>query len=69
MTDWVANTADEYFAVATKFAAMPEHLEALRRELPLRLAESAAGNSVKYTKAVEAAYRTMWADYCRNAGA
>jgi predicted O-linked N-acetylglucosamine transferase (SPINDLY family) len=66
MTDWVANTTEVYFAIAMKFAAMPEHLDALRRELPLRLADSAAGNSVKYTRAVEAAYRTMWADYCRD---
>ena len=67
MAEWVGNTTDEYFAIATKFAAMPEHLEALRRELPLRLAESAAGNSVKYTKAVEAAYRKIWTDYCQDA--
>ena len=67
MAEWVGNTADEYFAIATKFAAMPEHFDALRRELPIRLAESAAGNSVKYTRAVEAAYRKIWTDYCQDA--
>jgi predicted O-linked N-acetylglucosamine transferase (SPINDLY family) len=69
MSEWVAGSADDYFAVATKFAAMPEHLKALRSELPERLTQSAAGNSVKYTRAVEAAYRKMWTDYCRSAPA
>ena len=30
---WVAEDADGYLAIATKFAAMPEHLRALRHEL------------------------------------
>jgi predicted O-linked N-acetylglucosamine transferase (SPINDLY family) len=69
MADWVADTADGYLAIAQKFAGVPEHLKALRAGLPARLAESTAGNSVKYTRAVEAAYRKMWAEYCRCAPA
>jgi predicted O-linked N-acetylglucosamine transferase (SPINDLY family) len=34
MTDWVAQSAEEYLAIAVKFASAPEHLKALRRELP-----------------------------------
>jgi predicted O-linked N-acetylglucosamine transferase (SPINDLY family) len=64
LLDWVANSNDDYVAIATKFAGMPDHLKALREELPSRIAQSDAGNSLKYTRAVEAAYRTMWADYC-----
>jgi len=67
MTDWVADSAEEYLAIAAKFAAAPGDLKALRHELPARLSASAAGNSALYTKAVEAAYRTMWADFCRTA--
>ncbi len=67
MTDWVADNADDYLAIAVKFASAPEHLKTLRHELPARLSASAAGNSATYTKAVEAAYRAMWADYCRTA--
>jgi predicted O-linked N-acetylglucosamine transferase (SPINDLY family) len=67
MTDWVARTTDDYSAIAVKFASMPEHLTKLRHELPARISESSAGNSAKYTKAVEAAYRKMWTDYCRSA--
>jgi predicted O-linked N-acetylglucosamine transferase (SPINDLY family) len=67
MNDWVAESADYYLAVAVKFASAPDHLKALRHELPIRLSSSAAGNSAIYTKAIETAYRKMWADYCRTA--
>ena len=63
---WVAEDADGYLAIATKFAAMPDHLKALRHELPVRLSTYPATNNVLYTKAVETAYRKMWQDYCRS---
>jgi len=34
MRDWVAESADDYVALAVKFAGMPEALTSLRRELP-----------------------------------
>jgi hypothetical protein len=46
---------------------MPDHLEALRPALPGKVAQSAVGDAAIYTKAVETAYRTMWAEYCRTA--
>jgi predicted O-linked N-acetylglucosamine transferase (SPINDLY family) len=67
MNEWVAGTPDNYLAIATKFAAMPDHLEALRPALPGKVAQSAVGDAAIYTKAVETAYRTMWAEYCRTA--
>jgi predicted O-linked N-acetylglucosamine transferase (SPINDLY family) len=67
MADWVADSEDEYLALAVKFASRPDQLSALRQDLPTRIAMSAVGNSAVYTKAIEAAYRTMWADYCRAA--
>jgi len=67
MKDWVAEKADDYLAVAVKFASAPNHLKALRHELPARLSASAAGNSALYTQAIETAYRKMWADYCQAA--
>lgn len=63
--EWVAEDDDGYFTIATKFASMPRYLEALRRELPARVANSEAGNNMKYTRAVEQAYREMWISYCR----
>jgi len=67
LDDWVAHSAEDYVGLAEKFAALPDRLAALRDELPRRVAASAAGNSATYTRAVEAAYRTMWQDYCRHA--
>lgn len=65
MNDWVADDVDAYQAIALKYAAMPEYLRTLRHELRARIAASAAGNSAAYTRAVEAAYRTMWETYIK----
>ena len=65
MQDWVANTEDEYLDIAVEFASRPDYLKILRNELATKISASAAGNSALYTKAIEAAYRTMWVDYCR----
>jgi predicted O-linked N-acetylglucosamine transferase (SPINDLY family) len=63
LTDWVAETVEDYRTIALKFAAMPDYLQAVRHELPARIAASPAGNSAAYTRAVEEAYRTMWRTY------
>jgi predicted O-linked N-acetylglucosamine transferase (SPINDLY family) len=64
MPDWVANTEDEYSDIAVQFACRVDDLKILRNELPAKISASVAGNSALYTKAIEAAYRTMWIDYC-----
>ena len=64
MNEWVGNNLDDYHAIALKYAAMPEIPN--RRcgmSFRSRIATSAAGNSAAYTKAVEAAYRSMWETY------
>jgi predicted O-linked N-acetylglucosamine transferase (SPINDLY family) len=67
LADWVSDATDGYIAAAVKFAAMPDHLKTLRHALPDMLMSCAAGNPVIYTRALEAAYRKMWVDYCRTA--
>ncbi len=67
LDDWVAEDLDGYMDIAVKFASMPDHLKALRYELPARLSASAAGNPVIYTRALEAAFRKMWVGYCQTA--
>jgi predicted O-linked N-acetylglucosamine transferase (SPINDLY family) len=64
MADWVAPSADDYVALAAKFARMPELLNRLRRELPAQVVAAPSGNATLYTQAVERAYRTMWENYC-----
>jgi predicted O-linked N-acetylglucosamine transferase (SPINDLY family) len=63
MNEWVGNNIDYYRAIALKYAATPELLKKLRHELPQQILNSAASNSAAYTKAVEAAYRSMWESY------
>jgi predicted O-linked N-acetylglucosamine transferase (SPINDLY family) len=65
LTEWVAASADEYVAIALRYASRPDDLNKLRHELPARISTSAAGNAARYTKAVEDAYTTMWQDYCK----
>ena len=65
MQDWVGHTADDYVALAVKFAGMPQLLKRLRRELPGQIATAPSGNATLYTRAVERAYRTMWENDCR----
>jgi predicted O-linked N-acetylglucosamine transferase (SPINDLY family) len=64
LDDWVAEDDDGYLAIARRYASMPSHLEALRAELPARVATSAAGNGAIYARRVEEGYRQFWRDYC-----
>ena len=64
LDDWVVEDDASYIAVAKRFAEDPAALAELRRELPTRIAASAAGNGATYTRHVEAAYRQFWQEYC-----
>jgi predicted O-linked N-acetylglucosamine transferase (SPINDLY family) len=64
LDDWVADDDDGYMEIARTYASMASHLEALRADLPARVAASAAGNGAIYTRRVEEGYRQFWRDYC-----
>jgi len=68
LDDWVAEDDEAYVAIALKHAADPSALARLRAELPARVASSAAGNVVTYTRKVEEGYRTFWRRYCAAGG-
>jgi len=65
LDDWVAESADDYAAIAATAASMPDRLRQLRHALAATIANSASGNGARYTRAVEDAYRAMWGEYCR----
>lgn len=65
LDEWVADSSDEYMAIALKYASQPDYLKKLRHELPTKISMSVAGNAARYTRAVEEAYRAMWEDYCK----
>ena len=60
MTDWVATDDDQYVAIALR--STPERLRTIRHELPDLIDRCCS--PAAYTRAVEAAYRTMWQKYC-----
>ena len=64
LDDWVAEDDEGYLSIARKHASQPSCLEALRTDLPARLAASAAANGAIYTSRVEEAYRGFWLNYC-----
>jgi predicted O-linked N-acetylglucosamine transferase (SPINDLY family) len=68
LDDWVAQDEEGYIEIAKRWASNPEELAALRARLPQQVLSSAAGNSVTYTRHVEAGYRKFWRDYCTSAG-
>jgi predicted O-linked N-acetylglucosamine transferase (SPINDLY family) len=64
LDDWVAEDDDSYITIARTYASMASQLEALRADLPARVAASAAGNGEIYARRVEEGYRQFWRDYC-----
>jgi len=64
LTDWIAATDDDYARLAIAKAADLGALATLRRGLRAMVEASAAGNPVRYTRAVEDAYRAIWRRWC-----
>lgn len=62
--DWVAHTADDFVRIASHFAANPAQLAALRAELRPRLQRSPLMDAARFTRDLEAAYRTAWRAFC-----
>jgi len=69
LTDFVASSDDEYAAIAQRWAAKPSDLAILRQDMRRRIANSDAGDPVRYCRKVEALYRGFWQDYCASSSA
>jgi len=69
LTDFVASNDDEYAAIAQRWARRPSDLAILRQDMRGRIANSDAGDPVRYCRKVEALYRRFWQDYCASSGA
>jgi predicted O-linked N-acetylglucosamine transferase (SPINDLY family) len=63
MADWMADDEPQYVDIAR--AVTPDRLKELRNTLPGMIAERCS--PAAYARAVEDAYRTMWAKYCGTA--
>jgi len=64
MTDWVAQTPEEYVALAARKAADVAGLKHLRENLRERFDNSAVGDNKAYVAAAEAQYRQLWQRWC-----
>jgi len=65
LDDFVANSTDEYIAIAQNAASNPGLLEKLRAEIPQRMAQSPMGNAAIYTRATEKIYHSLWLKACQ----
>ena len=66
LSEWVAPDESGYIEIAIRNAKRLKELAELRKQLPALVADSAAGNVAAYTRAVEAAYRKIWREYCND---
>jgi predicted O-linked N-acetylglucosamine transferase (SPINDLY family) len=64
LTEFIARTEDEYVTLATALATDPTRLAHLRATLRDRLRASPLMDAPRFTRHLEAAYRTMWRRWC-----
>lgn len=64
LADLVATTEEDYVRIATTLAGDPPRLQDLRRQLRERMRASPLMDAEKFSRAMEAAYRGMWTDWC-----
>jgi len=64
LTDWIAETPEQYVDIAMRKAQALPALAALRRQLRGIFASSIIGDAQAYVKAVEQEYRKLWREWC-----
>jgi protein O-GlcNAc transferase len=65
LTDFIATDREHYVQVAAAKASELGALTQLRSTLRHRLANTEFGDTVRYARAVERHYRSMWQEWCR----
>jgi len=64
LLELVAESPDEFVQIATKLAGNLPRLKELRQTLRRRMEQSPLMDAPRFTKNVEAAYRTIWQRWC-----
>ena len=64
LSDWVAESEDEFVAIAERAAAHPDELAALRQRLRERLMHSPNLSTARVADSVALAFRLMWRGWC-----
>jgi protein O-GlcNAc transferase len=65
LTGFIATDREHYVQLAAAKASELDALAQLRSTLRQRLANTEFGDAVRYTRAVERHYRSMWQEWCR----
>lgn len=65
-TDWIAETPDEYVAIAVRLTRDPSRLADLRSQLRGRVSEKLT-DGPGFSRSLEAAYRALWKRWCQQA--
>jgi predicted O-linked N-acetylglucosamine transferase (SPINDLY family) len=68
LEELVAHNEAEYVRKAIELANDPDRLDALRAGMRSRMETSPLRDEAGFTKELEAAYRKMWTDWCREQG-
>jgi len=64
LQELIAETMDDYIAIAVRLTRNPSHLSSIRAGLRQRLVASPAMNAGRYTRHLEKAYRSIWRRWC-----
>jgi predicted O-linked N-acetylglucosamine transferase (SPINDLY family) len=64
LRDWIAETPEEYVAMAARWAKNLEGLAQLRSGLRERMLRSPIRDGARFTRRLEEAYRAMWRRRC-----
>jgi len=64
LTDWIANSAEQYLSIAAGMAKDLPRLAELRKNLRARMQHSPLMNGPQFAADIEAAYRMMWKNWC-----
>ncbi|MGD0390044.1 MAG: tetratricopeptide repeat protein [Tepidisphaeraceae bacterium] len=68
LPELVAKTPEDYVAIASELAANRPRLDALRAQMRSKLRSSPLLDGRRFAADVEAAYRQMWRNWCRQGG-
>lgn len=64
LTDWIADSVDDYAEIAVALAENRSRLHELRRSLRARLLASPLCDAASFARKVENSYRTIWQNWC-----
>jgi len=64
LDDWVAESVPEYIAIAARKASSVADLSALRNSLRNQFASSPVMDGARVAREIEAAYRSVWQEWC-----